>query len=175
MTPPRSRPKLPTRHRPRAKARPLLSKSKAVGTVQLATEFLAAARNARQGAPEPSRVATFLYCHGVELLLKGALICAGIDEVTLRDLGHDLSATLRAVRHHPAAIQPKLTRTDYYVPGCLNTMYSAKDFEYLFTGFRRYPNLDPVEDLSTRMVAYLKPAIEMAVRSSLRRGNPGSG
>jgi len=117
-------------------------------------------------------VATFLYCHGFELLLKAILICAGVDEMTLRRLGHDLSATLRAVRRHPAAIRPAFTRTDYYLIGWLNKMYSAKDLEYLFTGFRKYPTLDPVENLGRRMSALI-PDIENRVRSVLSSERAG--
>jgi hypothetical protein len=72
------------------------------------------------------------------------------------------------VRQHPSAIRPDLTRTDYYLIGWLNKMYSTKDFEYLFTGFRRYPNLDPVRELTTRLFTRMRPAIDGAVRAALR-------
>lgn len=154
--------------RPQVKVRRLLPKSRAVGTGQLADEFIATAKVAQASVTGPSRPATFLYCHGLELLLKSVLICAGIDEKTLRNLGHDLSATLRAVRQHPSAIRPKLTRTDYYLVGWLNRMYSTKDFEYLFTGYRRYPSLDPVQEMVSRLAAHLRPEVDNAVRAAMR-------
>jgi hypothetical protein len=141
---------------------------RAVGTVQLAAEFLVAGRGVQTSLEPPNRPATFLYCHAMELLFKAVLICAGTDDARLRTLGHDLAAVLREVRKHPTTLQPILSRSDHMIIGMLNGMYRRKDFEYLFTGARRYPSLDAVDELCGRLLRTLRPEIEARIRTTLR-------
>jgi hypothetical protein len=142
--------------------------TRAVGTAALAAEFVASGSRIRNDLQPPNRPAAYLYGRGLELLLKALLICGGTHDSRLRGLGHDLAATLREVRRHPGALRPVLSRTDHVLIGMINGMYSRKDFEYLFTGARRYPSLDAVDELCNRLVASLRPSIDVRVRGILK-------
>ena len=142
--------------------------TKAVGTAKLAREFFRAADLAQRGGPEADLVSLYLYCHGMELILKAALISGGVKETTLRMLGHDLTSTLRTLRRHPKSHNPILTRAESQLLGVLNRMYSQKEFEYLFTGFRQFPSVASCAALAARMSS-LVPLIESQVREALKR------
>lgn len=142
--------------------------TRAVGTVKLASEFLAAARLHDLDRAPPSMVTYFLLGHALELAFKSVLIAHGTSEKALRGIGHDLgAATEAAMRAAPAGVI-ELDASDSARLEHLAPFYQAKAFEYLEPGFMRLPIPRELCQLTERLVVNIKHFVERNVRSSLR-------
>lgn len=144
--------------------------TRAVGTVGLASEFLAAARLQDLDRTPPSMVTYFLLGHALELAFKSVLIAHGTSEGDLRKIGHDLAAAIdAAITAAPAGII-ELDVSDSARLRSLGPFYQAKAFEYLEPGFMSLPIARELCQLTERLVASNKCFVESHVRSSLRDG-----
>lgn len=138
--------------------------------VGLSAEFIAAADLLRPECEETSRPVLFLYCHGLELLLKAVIVSAGIDEDSLRRLGHELTRVSRVARRLTKMLPPLLKPEDYALIGLADIYYATKDFEYQKTGAKSYPSTAALKELSGRLLRPLRAHIDSSVRQTLRRG-----
>jgi hypothetical protein len=144
--------------------------TRAVGTVRLASEFLAAARLQDLDRTPPSMVTYYLLGHALELAFKSVLIAHGTSERSLRGIGHDLgAATKAAMKAAPPGII-ELDDSDSKRLKRLGHFYQAKAFEYLEPGFMSLPIARELCQLTERLVASIERFVEDHVRSSLRDG-----
>src|SRR2546427_13262095 len=100
--------------------RDLVPRTRAVGLIRLAEEFVQAADETARSQRSPHKVALYLYGHALELMIKAVLVCAGSEEKRLRRLGHDLSAAFRAARRQRSSLGVILTARDYALIGMLS-------------------------------------------------------
>ncbi len=91
--------------------------------MRLAAEVVGAADVAAAGGRAPHKVALYLYGHGLELMVKAILVCAGSNEKRLRRLGHDLSAAFKAARRHPGSLRLNLAPRDHALIGMLSPYF----------------------------------------------------
>ena len=144
--------------------------TRAVGTVGLASDFLAAARLQDLDRTPPSMVTCFLLGHALELAFKSVLIAHGTSESTLHRIGHNLeAATNAAMKAAPPGVI-ELDASDSARLERLGPFYQAKAFEYLEPGFMSLPIARELCQLTERLVASIKRFVEDHVRSSLREG-----
>ncbi len=148
----------------------LLPMTRAVGTVRLASEFLAAARLQDLGRRPPSMVTYFLLGHALELAFKSVLIAHGTSEKALRTIGHDLGAATKAAMKVAPAGVIELDPSDSARLECLGPFYQTKAFEYLEPGFMSLPIALELYQLAEQVVQSIKRFVEAHVRSSLRDG-----
>jgi xanthine/CO dehydrogenase XdhC/CoxF family maturation factor len=153
--------------RPSSK-RALIPRQRAVATLLLAGEFLAAADAVARATPNFSKVVLYLYGHCLELAFKATLVCAGTTEDTLKRLGHQLPRTLRAARRQKAPVQVSLGTDDHRLIGWISHYYAMKDLEYVATGARFYPGTGVLSQLCHRVLDDLTPPVKRFVRSWLR-------
>jgi hypothetical protein len=144
----------------------VLPKERGVGTWNLADEFVEAADELKPVLGTLSQFPIYLlYGHGIELALKAFLICQGVTEKKLRDIGHDLKKALRTARAHDSFQFPP--DYDLQIIDLLNLYYKGKEFEYLVPGMKNLPQLDELGEVAHRLLAAMKPIIWKAVRMHL--------
>jgi len=141
--------------------------TRAVGTVRLASDFVLAAGLQDLNRTPPSMVTYFLLGHALELAFKSILIAHGTSERTLRNLGHDLIAVVKAATKvlPPGALH--LDEHDHARLVGLAPFYRAKHFEYVEPGFKSLPLARDLFDLTQRLVQEIDPVVDRLVRKSL--------
>lgn len=152
------------------KPEPDIPRTQGVGIWHLAEEYLNAAKALRPPAPSVSFVSYFLYGHGLELTLKSFLISQGCTDRKLRRIRHDLKRALRAARRHEPFGQVIINDKDRALVAWLNDYYKGKEFEYLVTGTKSFPNPDEVRNVCERMLQNVKPLVWEAVRAQISQG-----
>jgi len=145
-----------------------IPRTRAVGTISLASEFLQTARSARleSTVEAPSFAGYFLLGHALELAFKATLIADGTTEKRLKRIGHDLvracNASLR-VTSDAVAILPE----DYARIQMLSSVYKAKALEYLEPGFVRLPVPAELVATTDAIVSTVKLYVERRIRMEI--------
>ena len=150
----------------------MLPQTHAVGLWRLADEYINAASvlgspNRRPTNP-PSFPLYYLSCHGLELSLKAFLVSQGTSERRLRRLSHNLVRVLAAAERGNCWSRSFLSPSDRAVIEWVNSYYEKKEFEYLRTGYKSFPNPAQLLALCVRLHSALKPTIWITVRKHLR-------
>jgi len=148
----------------------LIPFTRAVGTIRLASEFLAAGRLHDLDAMPPSLVAHFLFGHAIELAFKSILIANGTSERALRRLGHDLVVTRNAAIAAAPAGLLDCDSGDIARLELLSPYYQAKALEYLEPGFMSLPLARELLALTERLVGSVARYIDAHVRTELVKG-----
>ena len=65
----------------------------------------------------------------------------------LRGVGHDLNSGLRTAERHKSFTRSPISADDRLIIELINDYYSRKEFEYVFLGFKSFPNPDVVRTL----------------------------
>lgn len=139
-----------------------------IGTIRLAAEFLAAARQQDLEQTPPSMVTYFLLGHALELAFKSVLIAHGSTDAALRKLSHDLTASRNAACEAAPSGPVVLSVDDTDQLELLTPFYRAKALEYVQPGFRRLPIPAKLTELTERLVGKISPYVDSRVRASLR-------
>ena|GEM_PF-6659420 len=96
----------------------------------------------------------YLYCHAIELVLKSALAYCGVDEKSLRRIGHDLVAALEKVAENAPEIfnDTENWRKTKAIIGMINSYYKEKELEYIKEGMKRFPILQDFEEITKALI-----------------------
>ena len=71
----------------------------------------------------------------------------GCTDQQLRGVGHDLNSGLRSAERHKAFTRSPISGDDRLIIELINDYYSRREFEYVFLGFKSFPNPDVVRTL----------------------------
>ncbi len=134
--------------------------------LQLSKRFLTAAADLAQQGGKGWRypVPHYLAGHALELALKAHLAHNGATGESLKDLGHDLVATLaRADDGVRALVSPQQVVAIRW----LNPYYRGKELEYppKTTGVKSVPEASYIMRAAERIVNHLDPIFRAEVRS----------
>lgn len=102
----------------------------------------------------------FLYGHAIELVLKALLSYHGYDEQKLITIRHDLDKAWKKAEDHGLSNYLANVEDVEKTIGSFNHYYKTKQFEYLYPGFKRYPRIDQMHEV-TRLLLY---AIGQAIK-----------
>lgn len=116
----------------------------------------------------------FLCGHSIELSMKAALLTAGLPHKHLKKIGHQLDECLAGMRSHHSSYSATYDEHQAIVD-LLNTAYAAKEFEYRITGYRSWPQVDPllyvVEDFYRIAEKIIKAGATNAAPDTSRHGH----
>jgi hypothetical protein len=104
-----------------------------------AREFLDAAYLVRRDKPVWFAPTYFLVCQSIELPLKAFLRGSGYSDKQLRQLGHDLDASIAAAQAAGIKSHVSLSEADVAAIGAINAYYHSKDLQYSTSGYKSYP------------------------------------
>ena len=138
--------------------------------MQLAEEYLNAAKTLHPVPPNVSFVCYFLYGHALELTLKAFLISQGATSRKLKRIGHNLERAVCAAAEHQPFQRVPLSERDRTIIAWIGEYYKDKEFEYLITGYRSIPNPDEVRELCERVQRDVKPLIREATLAHIASG-----
>ena len=133
-----------------------------LGTLRYAIEYFAAAKAVSEkfGDCIPTQ---FLVGHAIELALKAFLLHQGETENFIRrELGHDLWECLAAAEKCDFGRHVALTEDDKATLEIFNTVYAAKDLEYIETGYRTLIPLSPLQRLARDFLRAVVGVVPMA-------------
>ena len=134
------------------------------GFHRYASQFLRTARLVRSHAIRKfSPVPYYLYCHGIELILKAFLLTQGVAKSDLPKptLRHDLDKILARCKRHGLNAFVKIDVRQEDAIKKANAYYVAKGFEYFeirnaARGYRDLPHLDDLDAVCTMLVRDLE-------------------
>lgn len=147
--------------------KPELPRTKAIGVLQLAQNYVDAASmldKLRGGISSPRY---FLCGHGIELALKALLVASGTSESALRAIGHNLMFAVAAVRQRELLDELHLQPNELSMIEWLNAYYMEKEFEYIFVGLKQFPHPDDLLVVSRRVLDSVTPPVERCVRAAI--------
>ena len=139
----------------------------ATGLARFAQDFLEASRSAADGMGRGNKhfsvtpvPVIYLVGHSIELSLKSFLLNLG---VSLRDLRleykHDLGKLLVAARELGLEQHVQFEEVELGAFEVLNDLYSTKQLEYIVTGYRVFPQLDPIEAFAKKLCEAISPLV----------------
>ncbi len=141
------------------------SRTTSTGMYRYALEYFASAvaANAEIGDPGPRRdvapmPVNFLIGQSLELALKAYLREKGYKLKALRKLGHDLSETMRAAQGE-GLIVPGWNAGLGGLLDLLNNAYKARELQYIRTGAKTFPTIDPLLQLVATVIYSVEPDI----------------
>jgi hypothetical protein len=134
-----------------------------VNAYNTAKDFLAAADRELKHSPPPSvsLTAYFLVSRAIEVGLKSFLILEGATDSDLRRIGHDLAKAVDEAVQAGIADVVILPPEGEAAVRTINAYYSAKDLEYVTTGFKSYPPLGQL----THYADTLLNGLQMRIRA----------
>ena len=133
-----------------------------LGTLRYAIEYYAAA-NAVAEKFGDCIPAQFLVGHSIELALKAFLLHQGETEKFIRrELGHELWECLAAAEKHHFGKHIALTEDDKAMLEIFNTVYAAKNLEYIETGYRTLIPLSQLQHLARDFLWAVVRVVPMA-------------
>lgn len=97
----------------------------------------------------------YLIAHSMELSLKAFLLYEGIDLKDLknqRKYGHNLINCIKKAKELGLEEIVKVDDLEIAALEILNNLYSAKELNYIVTGYKRYPVFGPLETLSKKLL-----------------------
>ncbi|MBI4384612.1 MAG: hypothetical protein HY579_11325 [Nitrospinae bacterium] len=116
----------------------------ALGTWHYAKSFFEAGWIIKEHTGDKPRLlspADYLYGHAIELVLKSFLQTKGHDKICLKKLRHDLGKILNEADRLGLKDICALGTEEIEAIETINPYYKGKEFEYLVTGFKSFPNL----------------------------------
>ncbi|MBI5427974.1 MAG: hypothetical protein HZA02_06815 [Nitrospinae bacterium] len=119
--------------------------NKALGTWHYAKSFFEAGQIIKEYTEDKTSLlspAYYLYGHAIELVLKSYLQTKGQSIDNLKKLGHDLKKILNEADLLGLKDICALGTEESEAIKTINPYYKGKEFEYLVTGFKSFPNLD---------------------------------
>ncbi|MBI4377748.1 MAG: hypothetical protein HY578_01485 [Nitrospinae bacterium] len=119
-----------------------MDRTNSLGLLNYSKEFYEAANIIRNDKGAISTVAYYLICHSLELSFKAFLRGKGDSINSLKKLGHDLEKILK--KAEGKNIKDLMQISDEYreAISIVSTYYCEKEFEYIKTGFKTFPNID---------------------------------
>jgi len=128
-----------------------------MGLWTYAKEFLDAAKAVAPDqpafAPGP---AYYLVCHSIELALKAFLRGAGESLSGLKAIGHDLELCIKKAEEKGISRYHGFTQEQKAAIALINGYYSAKELEYITTGFKRFPEYGFLEATAAGLLGSIK-------------------
>jgi hypothetical protein len=136
------------------------SRTTPLGMIRYSHDFLKAAKIVDENignqpgfevvAPIP---ALYLVGHSIELSLKSFLLHKGISlrELRSRYYGHNLDACLEKGKRLGLLTYVQFTDQEYRAFEALNTLYSAKQLEYIVTGEKHFPIFGLIELFAVKL------------------------
>lgn len=124
------------------------STSKAQSCWALANSYFDAARQLMQHPSTKEVLPTiFLLGHSLELHLKAFLLAHGVSEKKLRELGHNLVASLRECRRRGICNHLVLSRTQIKQIIQIDRYYRRKHLEYFFGNAKRFGSMEELQQI----------------------------
>jgi len=94
----------------------------------------------------------YLYCHAIELVLKSLIIFQGNNEKDLRNIGHDLIKAWKVSSADTViSLQSEIGEIVQTIE-MINPYYSSKEFEYIVTGGKTYPELTHMHNVAQNLI-----------------------
>jgi len=137
-----------------------------VGMARYAREFLEAAvalddviGDKQEYFPMPSVPVLYLAAHSIELGLKSFLLHEGKSLDELREFGHNLEKCLDTANQLNLSQLVIFESREIAALEALNELYSTKQLNYISTGTKRYPVLEPVKAFGCKLLDSICPHV----------------
>jgi hypothetical protein len=134
------------------------ARTTSIGLFGYACEYLAVAiaANEKLGADQrPFGIAlmpvNFLIGQAIELAFKAFLRESGATLKEMRALGHNLNALLAEAIKKGLSIA--WNTTDTTILALLNEQYQPREFQYIKTGIKTFPQIEPLSKTAAKVVA----------------------
>jgi HEPN domain-containing protein len=119
--------------------------------------YLNASKQLREHAPlKYSDPCYYLAAHALELSLKAYLRGCGMKIFELQNIGHDLYKCLQKARKVGLDKFFKFSNKEISALVLLNSYYVKKEFEYIKTGYRIYPELTLLQNTIAQLQNKIK-------------------
>jgi len=113
-----------------------------IGLWTFSKDFFDAACALRQNEEELSPTPVYyLYAHSIELSLKAFLVTKGYAESGLRKIGHNLQKAWSIAKDNNVSTYLSDIQEIEETIDLVGPYYDSKEFEYIYTGFKRYPKI----------------------------------
>ncbi|MEK7881028.1 MAG: hypothetical protein AAB210_03935 [Deltaproteobacteria bacterium] len=132
-----------------------MDRTNSMGLWRYSKEFYAAADIIIKSEPNSgiSTVAYYLICHSLELSMKSFLRGKGASLDLLRcKLGHDLAKLLKKVEKSNIGKFVEITDVDRQAIKVINPYYKNKEFEYITTGCKTFPEIDLLVAFADKLI-----------------------
>jgi hypothetical protein len=141
------------------------SRTTSTGMYRYALEYFGAAvaANDEIGDPGPRRdvapmPVNFLLGQSIELALKAYLRERGFKLKVLRKLGHDLSETMKVAQNEGLKVDGWSRGIEAQLE-LLSVPYKARELQYIRTGAKTFPTIDPLLRLVATIVYSVAPHV----------------
>ena len=122
-----------------------------------AREYLKAASDLfNHGWTDPIPPIVFLIGQSIELSLKAFLRGAGFADSQLRKINHDIEEAFRVAKENGLEGHFKEEPDDLTIIRLINSAYKSKDLQYVKTGMKTRPAVEPSLELARRLNRSLK-------------------
>ena len=122
-----------------------------MGISNAAKQFLNATKTLRANNNYLFRPTYFCICQSIELSLKAYLRGSGHTDQQLRKIGHDISKAIVKAQEIGLDNYFKFSPDDAAAVTKINPYYQMKDLQYVTSGFKSFPHIDPLVDLGERL------------------------